>query len=94
MLIDDLCNSQISMGKAHEILVQHELPVFNHAFCIVNKVNKDDHSKEREMTDKHLPKHIKMLYLFDLDDFNLSHKILGRYRLSQDEPADTIYESE
>jgi len=93
MLMDDLCNSQVSMKKAYDILLAHNLNVFDKAFCIVNKVNKEDGSEERQTTDKHLPKHIKMIYLFDLDDFNLSNKVLGRYRI-KDNVADKIYESE
>lgn len=94
MLVDDLCNSQVSMRKAYDIIDAHHLKIFDHAFCIVNKVNKDELSKEKERTDKHLPKNIKMIYLFDLDDFNLSNKVFGRHRLLEENPSDLIYESE
>jgi orotate phosphoribosyltransferase len=94
MLMDDLCNSQVSMKKAHDIVQSHGLKIFEHAFCIVNKVNKDYTSKEKEHTDKHLPKNIKMIYLFDLDDFHLKNNSFGKYRLMQDNPSDEIFESD
>lgn len=72
MLIDDLCNSTVSMKKAYDVLSNELLPIFNHAFCIVNKVNKSSHNVEKQKTDMYLPPTIKMLYLFDLDDFDLN----------------------
>ena len=69
MLIDDLCNSQESMSIAHNVVKEHNLKIFDYAFCIVNKTNKT--SKEKIKADKYLPKNIKIIYLFDLDDFNL-----------------------
>ena len=94
MLMDDLCNSQVSMKRAYDIVQSHNLKIFDHAFCIVNKVNKNDISKEKEFTDKHLPKNIKMIYLFDLDDFKLNNVPFGTYRLKQENPNDIFYESE
>lgn len=73
LIVDDLCNSGNSMAKAYQILKDHELPVMNYAFSIVNKVNKGVHQPSRQTTDLYLPKEIKMLYLFDLDDFELSN---------------------
>lgn len=71
MLVDDLCNSSMSMKIAHDVVLQHGLQVFDYAFCIVNKVNKGVHHELRQVTDMYLPPNIKMLYLFDLDEFNL-----------------------
>jgi len=73
MLIDDLCNSSISMRKAYDVLQEEKIPVFNYAFSIVNKVNKNIHKEIRVKSDMYLPEDIKMLYLFDLDDFNLEN---------------------
>jgi orotate phosphoribosyltransferase len=94
MLMDDLCNSQISMRKAYDILLSHNLPVFDHAFCVVNKVNRGEEFIEKSRTDKHLPKHIKMIYLFDLDDFELSNRVFGMHRVKDKSKIDEIYESE
>jgi orotate phosphoribosyltransferase len=71
MLIDDLCNSSMSMKQGYDILRKENINVFNYAFTLVNKVNKNVHKEIRTRTDMYLPKNIKMLYLFDLDDFNL-----------------------
>jgi orotate phosphoribosyltransferase len=71
LLLDDLCNSSASMRRAHDVLLEEKLQVMNFAFCIVNKVNKDIHAQSRQTTDMYLPDTIKMIHLFDLDDFNL-----------------------
>lgn len=77
MLIDDLCNSTTSMRAAHDIITQNArmevkgLQIFPYSFAVVNKVNKGIHPQKREVTDMHLPSDIKVLYLFDMDDFNL-----------------------
>jgi orotate phosphoribosyltransferase len=71
MLIDDLCNSSMSMKQGYDILRKENINVFNYAFTLVNKVNKNVHKEIRTRTDMYLPENIKMLYLFDLDDFNL-----------------------
>jgi orotate phosphoribosyltransferase len=71
MLIDDLCNSSMSMKQGYDILRKENINVFNYAFTLVNKVNKNIHKEIRTRTDMYLPENIKMLYLFDLDDFNL-----------------------
>jgi len=73
MLIDDLCNSSKSMGFAHHILESHNIPVLDYAFCIVNKVNKEVHDVDRQVSDMYLPKKIKIISLFDLDDFGLNN---------------------
>ncbi len=71
MLIDDLCNSSMSMKQGYDILRNENIDVFNYAFSLVNKVNKNIHKEVRTRTDMYLPENIKMIYLFDLDDFNL-----------------------
>jgi orotate phosphoribosyltransferase len=78
MLIDDLCNSSASMKKAYDIVnrshVNKEpLKVFEKAFTIVNKSNQQVHSEQRQNSDLYLPKEIKVISLFNLDDFNLSN---------------------
>lgn len=72
LIIDDLCNSSISMRKAYDITKQHNLQILNYAFCIVNKSNRVVHDEHRLTHDMYLPKEIKMISLFNLDDFNLS----------------------
>ena len=71
LIIDDLCNSSMSMKKAYNILNEENIPVLPYAFSIVNKVNKNVHSAYRREHDMYLPENIKALYLFDLDNFNL-----------------------
>lgn len=73
MIIDDLCNSSASMRRSYDILSFEKRSVFNHAFCIVNKVNKKTHNEQRQTTDMYLPNTIKIIHLFDLDDFNLNN---------------------
>lgn len=73
MLVDDLCNSSTSMRRSFDVCIEHGLPICTQAFCIVNKVNKGVHSRRREVTDMYLPNFIQMLYLYDLDDFQLSN---------------------
>jgi orotate phosphoribosyltransferase len=71
LLIDDLCNSSESLWRAYNTLLNEKLEVLDFAFCIVNKVNKEIHEQSRQSTDMYLPEHMKMIYLFDLDDFSL-----------------------
>lgn len=71
MLVDDLCNSSMSMRKAYDVVTGHGLSVMPFAFSIVNKVNKGIHHPSRQTSDMYLPENIKMIYLFDLDDFDL-----------------------
>jgi len=71
MIVDDLCNSSMSMKQCYDILRTHNIEVMNDAFCLVNKVNKNIHQDSRQVTDMYLPEDIKIHYLFDLDDFNL-----------------------
>jgi orotate phosphoribosyltransferase len=71
LLIDDLCNSSESLWRAYNTLLNEKLEVLDFAFCIVNKVNKEIHEQSRQSTDMYLPGHVKMIYLFDLDDFSL-----------------------
>ncbi len=71
LILDDLCNSSASLRRAHDVVLSENLQVLDFAFCIVNKVNKNIHVQSRQTTDMYLPENIKMVYLFDLDDFNL-----------------------
>lgn len=72
VLVDDLCNSSVSLAHADNICKQGlGLTSANLAIVIVNKVNKEVHSEERTRTDMYLPKEVKVLSLFDLDSFDL-----------------------
>lgn len=73
LLVDDLCNSSMSMRIAYDILKEQNIPILNYAFSVVNKVNKGIHDPSREVTDMYLPKDIKIISLFDMDDFNLNN---------------------
>lgn len=77
MIIDDLCNSSMSMKKCYDVIKatrvnDKQLEILDHAFCIVNKVNKKVHDEVRSKSDMYLPSSIKMISLYDLDDFNLA----------------------
>jgi orotate phosphoribosyltransferase len=85
MLMDDLANSTMSLQKASEIIKDYELERFRKAFVIVNKVNRNyydmglsedyydmtDHEL-RQSHDMYLSKDVDILYIFDMDDFNLT----------------------
>lgn len=71
LILDDLCNSSMSMKKAYDVIQKQKLPILSQSFCIVNKVNKQTHDKDRVEHDMYLPKDMKVLYLYDLDNFNL-----------------------
>jgi orotate phosphoribosyltransferase len=73
MLVDDLCNSRRSLRHAYDQCLAHGLPIFNYAFVLVNKVNKMVHSEQRQRTDMYLPDTINVIYLWNLDDLNLSN---------------------
>jgi orotate phosphoribosyltransferase len=73
IIIDDLCNSSRSMAQCLNTLLAEDIPVANVAFTIINKSNKGVHDETRLVGDMHLPKEIKVISLFDLDDFNLNN---------------------
>lgn len=73
ILIDDLCSSTTSLKKALDVLIEVNLTnILDRAFCIVNKRNVVD--KTKPAIDIHLPEEIKVMYLYSLDDFNLTYK--------------------
>ena len=72
IIIDDLCNSTMSMAKCYKTLEQENMEVASVAFAIVNKSNRGSHSAQRLATDMYLPQDIQVLSLFTLDDFGLS----------------------
>jgi len=72
LLIDDLCNSGISMGRAYNILSNMGVEFVPYAFSIVNKSNVEVHTQQRLNSDMYLPPEFKMVSLFTLDDFNLT----------------------
>lgn len=71
MIIDDLCNSTISMKKCYDILIEEHIDIFPYGFSIVNKVIPGIHDSQRDRTDMYLPKSIHVLSLFNLSDFGL-----------------------
>ena len=73
VMLDDLCNSSISLRRCYDELVGLNMTVANKAFTIVNKSNNDVHSYQRQHTDMYLPSDIEVVSLFTLDDFNLSN---------------------
>jgi orotate phosphoribosyltransferase len=74
VLIDDLCNSSMSLKHADDICRNKlMIPSTNVAIVLVNKVNKEIHSEKRTKTDMYLPEDVKVISLFDLDSFDLSN---------------------
>jgi orotate phosphoribosyltransferase len=73
IMIDDLCNSSRSLAQCLHTLDSEEIPVANVAFAIVNKSNKGVHDESRLVTDMYLPKEVKVISLFTLDDFDLDN---------------------
>lgn len=73
LMLDDLCNSSESLAKCRNILIQEGHKIYPYAFTIVNKSNRDVHSEERQNSDLYLPKDIKVISLFTLDDFGLNN---------------------
>ncbi|WP_173200361.1 phosphoribosyltransferase [Geobacter sp. SVR] len=73
MIVDDLCNSSASMKRCHDMCISEGMSIYPYAFCVVNKVNKAVHAPRRRVTDMYLPDNIKIIYLYDLDDFGLSN---------------------
>jgi orotate phosphoribosyltransferase len=73
LILDDLCNSSVSMKQSYDVLQEENHSILPYSFCIVNKVNKQIHEKSRIEHDMYLPKDMKVLYLYDLDNFNLSN---------------------
>jgi orotate phosphoribosyltransferase len=71
VIIDDLCNSSRSMAQCLNTLTAEDIPVANVAFAIVNKSNEEVHDNFRMIGDMYLPKEIKVISLFTLDDFDL-----------------------
>jgi orotate phosphoribosyltransferase len=73
VMVDDLCNSSRSMAQCLHTLDAENIPVANVAFAIVNKSNKDVHEESRLVTDMYLPKEVRVISLFTLDDFDLDN---------------------
>lgn len=73
LLVDDLCNSSMSMKIAYNIVNQEGMQTLPFAFAVVNKVNKGVHDPSRQITDMYLPKEVKVISLFDMDDFKLTN---------------------
>tara|TARA_B100000085_G_C18524035_1_gene504917 strand:+ start:371 stop:1030 length:660 start_codon:yes stop_codon:yes gene_type:complete len=84
LLCDDVANSTMSLKQASDWCRDYELEKMQYAFVLVNKVNRnyydmglpedyygiEDHEL-RQMHDMYLDKEVKIIYLFDMDDFNL-----------------------
>jgi orotate phosphoribosyltransferase len=73
VMVDDLCNSSNSLAQCFHKLGEEDVPVANVAFTIVNKSNEGVHEPTRLQTDMYLPKEIKVVSLFTLDDFELNN---------------------
>jgi orotate phosphoribosyltransferase len=73
IMIDDLCNSSRSLAQCLHTLHAENIPVANVAFAIVNKSNKSVHDESRLVTDMYLPKEVRVISLFTLDDFDLDN---------------------
>ena len=84
LLCDDLANSTISLKKGSDICRSYDIEKMQYAFVLVNKVNKnyddmglpeDYYSKSdhehRQSHDMYLDKSVKIISLFDMDEFNL-----------------------
>ena len=74
MLLDDMSNSGHSLRKAYDILEWHGMETFKTAFTLVNKINHNVHKNNRDR-DFMLPEDIKIMSLFNLDDFNLKGNV-------------------
>ena len=61
------------MKQSYDVLREENHSILPYSFCIVNKVNKQVHEQYRVEHDMYLPKDMKVLYLYDLDNFNLSN---------------------
>jgi hypothetical protein len=59
------------MAQCLNTLTAEDIPVANVAFAIVNKSNEEVHDNFRMIGDMYLPKEIKVISLFTLDDFDL-----------------------
>lgn len=73
VMLDDLCNSSMSLNKCFNELNRLNIPVASKAFTIVNKSNKHIHDDQRHRSDMYLPSDIEVISLFTLDDFNLNN---------------------
>lgn len=73
VMVDDLCNSSNSLAQCFHKLGAENITVADVAFTIVNKSNEGVHTPTRLQTDMYLPKEIKVVSLFTLDDFDLSN---------------------
>ena len=71
VLLDDLCNSSTSLATAHNVIVSEGMVCAKVAFVLVNKSNVKVHSRVRQNSDMHLPEDVKVISLFNLDDFDL-----------------------
>lgn len=73
VMVDDLCNSSMSLNRCFNELVDLNIPVASKAFTIVNKSNRDVHDEQRHHSDMYLPSSVEVISLFTLDDFNLNN---------------------
>jgi orotate phosphoribosyltransferase len=73
LLVDDLCNSSMSMRQAYNVLKEEGIPTLPWAFSVVNKYNHGVHDPIRGVTDMYLPHDMRVVTLFRMDDFNLKN---------------------
>jgi len=70
MLIDDICNSSMTMEKAKFICEQQEMEVMKVVFAIVNKWSKYNDKDSFENHTRQIPD-TKVIHFFNCDDWNL-----------------------
>lgn len=70
LIVDDLCNSKKSLYEAKKACENEGLKVYGQGFVIVNK----DLNKTNPDTDKYIGDDIKIVSLFNLDNFILDWK--------------------
>ena len=69
MLIDDICNSSMTMEKAKFICEQQEMEVMKVVFAIVNKWSKYNDKDSFENHTRQIPD-TKVIHFFNCDDWN------------------------
>ena len=86
LLIDDLVNTTISFRHCINVCSYSNLKTLDYVFTILKKSNRDAKPIESSY-DIYLPKDVKVISLFDLNDFDL--KDPARY----DKEGDPVFES-
>ena len=88
MLIDDICNSSMTMEKAKFICEQQEMEVMKVVFAIVNKWSKYNDKDSFENHTRQIPD-TKVIHFFNCDDWDLFTK--SYYTHAQYEKYKALY---